>query len=474
MLPIGTPTAKVANRPLAGVRRDIELHPASARFHSDRVLASSERLGDGFRALFAHEVLLLDATADSTLAGLLAFVRQCLPPSKAAAVASVAQVISTAMGGAEGGGGAAVGASLDDRFAQRLKELRLHSVGELPIGLVFGCGLQRHRAVLLKYVIDALRLCDCALVGGGLLTRQDADHLEAVLPLVRPHAGAPWLLVDCMESPGALQEVPQAALVHLERAERERPRPPPSESSASSGSPASAAAWRTPSWPASPASAEGPAAASMSPVVRRAAEAIAAAVRAMDLGAAVDRATVYVAHRPLEPERRPIIEAAFPEVRTSTLALAVTARDEVSGAIRELVAIVPAGASKGLEALPMTLVMGACQVTGEALSPSECVEIDVHSHGVGGGSGAWKLARLGRQALGEDAAQEGGALEPRAGLRVWSAAGLRYEALPEPRGQERAAWWGKVVGSLDTMARVPSEPRVSKKKSSRRRARACC
>mmetsp|Transcript_33843 Transcript_33843/g.97302 ORF Transcript_33843/g.97302 Transcript_33843/m.97302 type:complete len:469 (-) Transcript_33843:114-1520(-) len=456
--------AKVANRSLAALRRDIECHPASHSFHRMRVLTRMDRLGDGFRALFADEVLLVDADADPALRRLLSFVQRCLPPggtTKQAAVAAVTKVVSTALGssGSSNDDVAAEDAA-EERFAKRIRELRLPHHGELPVGLVFGCGLQRHKAVLLKYICDELRLCECALVGGGLLTGRGADHLKTVLPLVRFEDGAPLMLVDVVNRPGYMEQASDEIFGLVERAEHERPALASASSSPMSDSVSGPA---SPTTGASPSVGEWHAAPPVSAVVKRAADAIASAVQSLDLTAACGRHTTYVSHRPLERERRPILEAAFHEVRYSTLALAVTARDEQDGRLRELVVVVPDGAARSVNDLPMSLVFGTCQVTGNSLSPSECVEIDFKNTEVEGEGRAWKLARFARAAFEQASGDEPTTSGVR--VRIWNAEEMRYEALEPPSG---ARWWATVVDSLDL-----AQPKLARKMGSRRR-KSCC
>jgi len=100
------------------------------------------------------------------------------------------------------------GESLESRWHRRFQSLHLVFPRDLPIGLLLGgrsagggahepgTGLQRHRAVLFKYVCDSLRICASALVWD--------TRTETVLNVA--WAGGRPLVVDCTEEPGQLRE----------------------------------------------------------------------------------------------------------------------------------------------------------------------------------------------------------------------------------------------------------------------------
>lgn len=188
------------------VRGAIEAHPASWRFHHSRHLGYQHRLDDGFRALFSRELLLVDGrreggrAADPALRGYLSFLRSCLPSvprGSAELVRTVAKSISTGFGGVRSH-------DLELRWRRRLDELRLEFPRDLPIGLLLaspqrstrGAGLQRHRAVLFKYICDAMSVCDAALLWDA--------HRDTAISVALVD-GRP-VLVDLMDEPGAMQD----------------------------------------------------------------------------------------------------------------------------------------------------------------------------------------------------------------------------------------------------------------------------
>mmetsp|Transcript_26273 Transcript_26273/g.87073 ORF Transcript_26273/g.87073 Transcript_26273/m.87073 type:complete len:612 (-) Transcript_26273:190-2025(-) len=422
---------RLANRPLAALRRDIEADEASRLFHETRLLGYKERLQDGFRALFAQEVLLVDARADPALRSLLNFLHANIPVAKdaagndaaAGAIAFAAQTVAATLGR----GSTATTGSEEARFTHRIRSLRLPPQGELPIGFLFrgegldgrdtGCGLQRHRAVLLKYVCDALGFGTCALVGRHSEGEgSSAGILDAAF--VVANIGSPWaagqaMLVDCSEHPGALQPAPPQLLDFIEQAaadERRRLAAEPSRYGSSSGprlplgfdSSPKRVGIEVPSSQLVGASPFGgaPSPSPRSPALRKLAAVLDSVLRGPDFAAAAFAACCapvqYVSFRPVDPDRRPILEAAFPEIREAALALAVTVRSigAVGAPSRELIAVVPAGVFESLEELRPQLVMGACRITSELLSPSECIEFTFPE-----GPNYWVATPLSRWAL---------------------------------------------------------------------------
>lgn len=203
----------------AALRKTIEAHPASLRFHQMRLLGYGDRLTDGFRALFSEEILLVDGRKDSRdtrLRGLLAFLRQPLSPSKAGApagseraVSAAAMAVALALGGAVAHEDSERARELEARWRlRRPSRWGSELPEELPIGHLLGthkgaegalepgAGLQRHRAVLFKYVCDTLGVCDSALLWDA---RRDVALNVA-------WAGGRPMLVDLFLEPGALEE----------------------------------------------------------------------------------------------------------------------------------------------------------------------------------------------------------------------------------------------------------------------------
>lgn len=212
--PASAPALRLAAYPALALA--VEEHPASLRFHQARLLGYSDVLSDGFRAVFSQELLLLDSrkeACDTALRGFMSFLRSSLPLGRGASNAQEL-VESTAKAVAAGlGGGVShehvFGESLESRWRRRFQQLHLEFPRDLPIGLLLGgraacgraahepgAGLQRHRAVLFKYVCDALNVCSSALVW---------DTKRDVVLNVAWVAGRP-LLVDVTQEPGQLTE----------------------------------------------------------------------------------------------------------------------------------------------------------------------------------------------------------------------------------------------------------------------------
>eukprot|EP00405_Crypthecodinium_cohnii_P021158 CAMPEP_0206465154 /NCGR_PEP_ID=MMETSP0324_2-20121206/27658_1 /ASSEMBLY_ACC=CAM_ASM_000836 /TAXON_ID=2866 /ORGANISM="Crypthecodinium cohnii, Strain Seligo" /LENGTH=652 /DNA_ID=CAMNT_0053937953 /DNA_START=49 /DNA_END=2007 /DNA_ORIENTATION=+ len=195
----------------------IEEDPASARFHETRMLGYRDVLTDGFRAVFSEELLLVDArkeAGDAALRGYLSFLRHCLNLQKGAGspdlIASTARAVAAALGGGLNHQHI-FGDSVEQRWQQRLQETDLRFPRDLSIGLLLGgrsrpgalegdhepgAGLQRHRAILFKYVSDALNVCSSALLW---------DVRRDVVVSLAWGNGKP-LLVDLWEDPGLLTE----------------------------------------------------------------------------------------------------------------------------------------------------------------------------------------------------------------------------------------------------------------------------
>jgi len=205
------------------VRIAIEEHPSSWRFHHNRVLGYRDRLEDGFRALFDNELLLVDSrkdrdgrSRDPLLRGYMSFVQTCLPQGGGyggmARVAAAAKSVATIFGG---------GLhelhdidQLEANWKHRFRECGLVFPADLPIGTFMGrrgtpatayvpatpgrrgAGLPRHRAVLFKYVCDALTVCDSAIVW---------DARRSTVIAVAIAEGAP-VVVDLLDEPGSMTD----------------------------------------------------------------------------------------------------------------------------------------------------------------------------------------------------------------------------------------------------------------------------
>lgn len=192
------------------LRTKVEEHPASLRFHKARLLGYTEHMTDGFRAVFAREVLLVDGSHDPALRGFMEFLRSTLPlDEEGSGFGSVGLIAAAAKAVAAGFGGALHGH--DERFQQRMHQLRLEYPRDLPIGLLLGrhdpgaglqepgTGLPRHRAVLFKHACDSLSICNCALLW-------DAKRDTALnVVWTGGHHGRP-MLVDTSSAPGQLKE----------------------------------------------------------------------------------------------------------------------------------------------------------------------------------------------------------------------------------------------------------------------------
>lgn len=91
-------------------------------------------------------------------------------------------------------------------------------------------------------------------------------------------------------------------------------------------------------------------------------------------------------HRLLEPERKKVFAAAFPECGDDQV-VAILAKGP-SGDFKEFIAVV-----KG-DGASAELVMGSCQITFEDLTPSDCIEYSFAE-----APGQWNLAQVSQEAL---------------------------------------------------------------------------
>lgn len=129
-------------------------------------------LRDGFRAQFQDEVVVVDARNDPALGLFLGRLRdvymaEASPPDVWKRVETAAHVISSELGGRQDYADVA-----EQRWLAKVRSLEGMDVN---IGILFmessrdggliseGAGLSHHKAILLKYVCDALEIAPCSL-----------------------------------------------------------------------------------------------------------------------------------------------------------------------------------------------------------------------------------------------------------------------------------------------------------------------
>lgn len=114
-------------------------------------------------------------------------------------------------------------------------------------------------------------------------------------------------------------------------------------------------------------------------------------LKGLSLENADGEAMTYQSHSALEPARRQIMAAAFPDCAAQDGKVMVVIGKDAKGTSREFVAVV-----KGIDAGSPTaaLVMATCQITYEDMTPSECCE-----YAFGEDPNSWALAQLSRDAL---------------------------------------------------------------------------
>jgi len=195
------------------VRRKIEKHPASHRFHQLRALGYSDGLDDGFLAMFEEELLAVDAREDADLYAFMNHLRSRHSKSESGGgamekVVAAAKAVDLALAGGGGSSGSRLSnEDLEVRWRELLEASNAVFPSELPIGVLLarrggdapapGAGLPRHRAVLFKYICDSLQLCSSALLW-------DAKHGTAIsLVWAEGPEGGPWV-VDLKANPGRL------------------------------------------------------------------------------------------------------------------------------------------------------------------------------------------------------------------------------------------------------------------------------
>lgn len=116
-------------------------------------------------------------------------------------------------------------------------------------------------------------------------------------------------------------------------------------------------------------------------------EAVSKALSSLELKTADEEAMAYSSHRALDQVRRKVLVAAFPELAAAAKAYAVLATR--GSATREFTV-----AFKGDSAEDPQVIMGACQITYEDLTPSECVE-----YAFAEAPDAWAISQISQGAL---------------------------------------------------------------------------
>jgi len=202
---------------------------ATLRFHKCKFLGYDDRLRDGFWAVFGRETLVVDAHQDHQLRGLLSRLYRTGVggDSNSASLVrtrlmAVVEAVTKAMGSIDGA--AAAPDELEARLHRRIGPPDRTEPVEITVGQLFsspgvggcpahpGCGLRRHRAILMKYLCDTLGICDVALVG-----HPGSDEVWNVAWV----HGVPFL-VDCIGGPCHLRKcwAAHALVMHKELADQ--------------------------------------------------------------------------------------------------------------------------------------------------------------------------------------------------------------------------------------------------------------
>eukprot|EP00747_Dinoflagellata_sp_TGD_P141325 gnl/TRDRNA2_/TRDRNA2_176111_c0_seq27.p1 gnl/TRDRNA2_/TRDRNA2_176111_c0~~gnl/TRDRNA2_/TRDRNA2_176111_c0_seq27.p1 ORF type:complete len:499 (-),score=68.98 gnl/TRDRNA2_/TRDRNA2_176111_c0_seq27:6-1328(-) len=208
-----------------GLRDAILEHPSSKKWYEERFLTSDDMLTDGFLARFSRELLIVDRRSDQPLRKFLH--RLCSEftdeMSQRQMVLATAAAIDTACGGIDGG----AEARWHDFFHSQVVENSWTSdlvvenswtsdLVALPIGRLLagaewpGVGLRRHRAVLLKYCLDAMDVCRSALIDGRLASVRGDGEVLSMVNVVSLDGRTQ--LLDTLEAPNMIY-----AAEHLKR-----------------------------------------------------------------------------------------------------------------------------------------------------------------------------------------------------------------------------------------------------------------
>merc|ERR1719386_368004 len=99
----------------------------------------------------------------------------------------------------------------------------------------------------------------------------------------------------------------------------------------------------------------------------------------------------HQSHRQLEPERLPIMAAAFPECAAADVQVIAVTANGSDGIVKEFIAVAK-GAGSG--AASASLVTATCAIMYEDMTPSECCEYVFAED-----PNTWAIAQLSRDAL---------------------------------------------------------------------------
>mmetsp|Transcript_50054 Transcript_50054/g.160900 ORF Transcript_50054/g.160900 Transcript_50054/m.160900 type:complete len:863 (+) Transcript_50054:140-2728(+) len=181
-------------------------HLASATFHHCRTLTDDDTLEDGFVARFGEELLSIDSRTDPALQRFLGNVRDQIKAQTGTKdkVALASKLIAEACGGTDA----------ESRWSKHFEALHTEPPDVLLIGALLGtAGLCRHRALLLKYILDKLAVCPSAVLDGVVVANGEVDiaslrgrgiavnHMWNFVVLDQP------FLCDLMHMPGELRSI---------------------------------------------------------------------------------------------------------------------------------------------------------------------------------------------------------------------------------------------------------------------------
>jgi len=181
-------------------------HLASAAFHHCRTLSDDDTLEDGFVARFGEELLSIDSRTDPALERFVEKVRDQIKAQTGTKdkVALASKLIAEACGGTDA----------ESRWSKHFEALHIEPPAVLLIGALLGtAGLCRHRALLLKYILDKLDVCPSHVLDGVVVANGEVDiaslrgrgiavnHMWNFVVLDQP------FLCDLMHMPGELRSI---------------------------------------------------------------------------------------------------------------------------------------------------------------------------------------------------------------------------------------------------------------------------
>jgi len=143
-------------------------HLASAAFHHCRTLSDDDTLEDGFVARFGEELLSIDSRTDPALERFVEKVRDQIKAQTGTKdkVALASKLIAEACGGTDA----------ESRWSKHFEALHIEPPAVLLIGALLGtAGLCRHRALLLKYILDKLDVCPSHVLDGVVVANGEVD-----------------------------------------------------------------------------------------------------------------------------------------------------------------------------------------------------------------------------------------------------------------------------------------------------------